>query len=110
MQDCFGEKLKVGDLVATKLLRSSLVSRHTEIQGRVMERWASEPKGTVQAPTVGIISSGADWAGPTRHRIIARAWKDLSLSFLRHRCLDTYELLNNLDPSLRSATTNGRRR
>ena len=77
------------------LLRSSLVSRHTESRDESWKAGASEPKGAVQAPTVGIITPGADWAEPTRHRTIARAWKDLSLGFLRYRCLLIYELLSN---------------
>src|SRR5262245_53183555 len=75
------------------LLRSSLVSRHTESRDESWKAWASEAKGAVQAPAVGIITPGADWAGPTRHRTIARAWKDLSLGFLRCCCRHTYELL-----------------
>src|SRR5207344_2693103 len=38
------------------------------------------------------------WIGwrPTSHRLIARAWKDLSLGSRNRSCLDTYELLDSL--------------
>src|SRR5262245_38267311 len=78
-----------------KLLRSSLVSRHTRLRGESWRVRASDPIGSVQARTVGI--TALEWMGwwPTRHRPIARAWNELVPKVLKNRkCLDTYELLN----------------
>ena len=50
-------------VTASDLLRSSLVSGHTESRDESWKAWASEAKGAVQAPAVGIIAPGADWAG-----------------------------------------------
>jgi hypothetical protein len=69
-----------------QLLRSSLVSRHRQRRDKPWKARASEPKGSVQAPAVGVTAPGADRVGPTRYRPIARAWKGLSLRS-RTRCL-----------------------
>src|SRR5262249_36122982 len=64
------------------LFRSSLVSRHTRLKGRVVEsagiRSYREHSG--QEP---FAYPPLEWMGwwPTRHRPIARAWNDLSLRF-----------------------------
>src|SRR5215510_679249 len=75
-----------------ELLRSPLVSRHRQIRNEPWKARASESKGTVQARTVGITTSGADRMGPTRHRPVATAWKGSSL-VLKPKCLHTYALL-----------------
>src|SRR5215510_875432 len=52
-----------------------------DLRGESWRVRASDPIGSVQARTVGI--TALEWMGwwPTRHRPIARAWNDLSLSF-----------------------------
>src|SRR5262245_29598774 len=87
------------------LVRSSLVSRHTESRDESWKAWASEPKGAVQAPAVGIIGPWSGLGGADKAQNHCPRLEGLVPEFLRHRCLDTMNsLIINSLARIRRAT------
>jgi Sel1 repeat len=73
-----------------------LVSRHTKTRGESWRARAAEPKGSVQARTVGITAPGVDRVVADKAQTHCPHSERLAPWFLRNRsCLDTYELLNS---------------
>ena len=56
-----------------------MVSRQGQLRDEPWKARAPESKESVQALAVEITTLGADRAGPTSHKPIARAWKGSSL-------------------------------
>ena len=72
-----------------------MVSRHTTSKGESWKARASEPKGCVQARTVGITAPGVESGGGRQGRGLLPALGRARPLVLRSRnCLDTYDLHN----------------
>src|SRR5215475_2333285 len=91
----FAHYSRFASLVGLGLLRSSLVSRHTRLKGRVVEsagirsyRERSGPDRWHNRPGVdGVVADKAQTHCPRLERLVPKVLKN-------RKCLDTYELFN----------------